>query len=145
MYLAEFLKRSTPLKALDLGYNRLEDDGAKCLAEALMISNKNLESLSLKYNNIGTEGLCALADSLSSNLTLNGVYIWGNTFEEPTCILFRNLLADGRLKQSHTDVKPYEVDGKVYLCELTHGINMYYYWQPTYGIDALNDPMDSLN
>ena len=41
-----------------------------------------------------------------------------------------------RLKPENTDVRPYEVDNKVYMCEITTGINMYYYWQPTYGEDA---------
>lgn len=44
-YLAQFLQRDTPLKTLDLGNNRIEDDGAKAIAEALMYANTNLERL----------------------------------------------------------------------------------------------------
>ena len=42
-----------------------------------------------------------------------------------------------RLKPENTDVRPYQVDNKTYLCETTNGINMYYYWQPTYGSDVI--------
>jgi hypothetical protein len=46
------------------------------------------------------------------------------------------MIERSRLKQENTDVRPYEVDNRVYLCETTNGINMYYYWQPSYGADA---------
>lgn len=36
------LKQDTPLKVLDLSYNRLGDDGAKYLAEALVGYNTHL-------------------------------------------------------------------------------------------------------
>ena len=36
-------------------------------------------------NSVGDEGLCALADALHTNTTLNRVAIWGNKIGEPTC------------------------------------------------------------
>lgn len=42
-YLFEYLKKDTPLKTLDLGHNRLEDEGAKLISEAIMLANTNLE------------------------------------------------------------------------------------------------------
>ena len=36
-------------------------------------------------NNISGPGLCALADSMENNMTLNNIYIWGNNLEEPAC------------------------------------------------------------
>lgn len=85
--MSEFLKKDTGLKSLDLGYNRLEDDGAKLIAESLMLTNTNLERLSIKHNNIHSEGLCAFADSMKYNSTLSHIYIWGNHLEEPACIV----------------------------------------------------------
>jgi len=132
-FLGEFLRKDTPLRHLDLAYNRLEDDGAKHIAEALMLSNTNLKSLSVKYNNIRAEGLCALADFLHYNKTLTHIFIWGNHLEEPACIAFNKLMNNSRLKKENTDVRPYEVDNRMYLCEVTNGINMNYYWQPEFG------------
>ncbi len=43
------------------------------------------------------------------------------------------LLNEGRLSAENIDVSPYVVDNKTVLCETTNGINMHYYWQPTYG------------
>ncbi|CAF0994160.1 unnamed protein product [Brachionus calyciflorus] len=132
------LNRNTPLKVLDLGYNRLEDDGAKLLAEALSYANTNLQKLSIKSNNIGAEGLCALAECLNHNTSLTHVYIWGNNLEEPACIAFKKLIEKNKLKQENTDVRPYVVDGKTYLSELTNDIDMFYYWQPVYGDGVLS-------
>lgn len=42
--LAILLKRNTPLEVLNLAYNRIEDDGAVALAEALAAYNTNLAS-----------------------------------------------------------------------------------------------------
>jgi hypothetical protein len=38
----------------------------------------------------------------------------------------------GRLKKENTDVDPYEVDNRIYLSERTNGININFYWQPTF-------------
>ena len=42
--LAILLKRNTPLEVLNLAHNRIEDDGAVALAEALASFNTNLTS-----------------------------------------------------------------------------------------------------
>ena len=65
----------------------MEDDGAMLIADALSYSNNNLERLSIKYNNIRSEGLCAIIDSLRTNKTITHLYIWGNHLEEPACIV----------------------------------------------------------
>ncbi|CAJ0922625.1 unnamed protein product [Ranitomeya imitator] len=54
---------------------------------------------------------------------------------------FSELLLTGRLDASSTDVRPYVVDGRVYLAELFHGLKKHYYWTPTYGIS--NDPLNN--
>lgn len=41
--LAKVLKRNTAIQQLDLSFNRLEDDGAMHIAEALTGLNTNLE------------------------------------------------------------------------------------------------------
>ena len=48
--LALLLKANTPLEVLNLAYNRIEDDGAVALAEAIAAYNTNLTTwVSLKF------------------------------------------------------------------------------------------------
>ena len=47
-----------------------------------MYSNTNLEKLSLKYNNIGVNGLIAIAECLQYNNTIVSIYLWGNNFDQ---------------------------------------------------------------
>jgi len=44
-FLAELLKRNRTLEILDLGANRIEDDGATDLSEALALYNRTLQAL----------------------------------------------------------------------------------------------------
>lgn len=119
--LAILLKRNTPLEMLNLAYNRIEDDGAVALAEALASYNTNLTSLVICGNNIASEGLCAVARAMKTNGSLHALYIWGNKLEEPACRAFQELLNGPipRLDPSDTDVEPYVVDGTVYLARLS--------------------------
>ncbi|KAK7494099.1 hypothetical protein BaRGS_00014572 [Batillaria attramentaria] len=133
--LAKVLKLNTPLETLDLGYNRLEDDGAMHLAEVLGTFNNTLKCLVIVSNNIGSAGLCAIADALKTNFSLTNIYIWGNRLETRACIAFDILITSGRLDVRNTDVQPYVVDGVTYLCELNHGIRRHYYYAPVYGSD----------
>lgn len=43
---------------------------------------------------------------------------------------FSELIETGRLQLDCTDVVPYEVDGKVFLAELSHGLGKHRYWAP---------------
>ncbi|XP_051874920.1 leucine-rich repeat-containing protein 34 [Pristis pectinata] len=132
-FLAELLKHNTPLKILDLASNRIGDDGLVYISEALRYLNDQLIALSVTRNSITGIGLVAFANTLKSNTTLRNVYIWGNDLDEPACSEFANLLKVGRLKPNQTDVSPYWIDGRVYLAELAHGLQMFYYWIPQYG------------
>ncbi|XP_032888092.1 leucine-rich repeat-containing protein 34-like [Amblyraja radiata] len=133
-YLAELLKLNTPLKILDLSANRIGDDGLVYISDALRYLNDQLQGLSVTHNSITGVGLVAFANILKSNNTLSNVYIWGNEFDEEACIEFANLLKVGRLMTKQTDVSPYWIDGHVYLAELAHGLQMFYYWIPQYGL-----------
>nr|XP_014342010.1 PREDICTED: leucine-rich repeat-containing protein 34 [Latimeria chalumnae] len=129
--LAQLLKHNTSLEILDLSANRIEDDGALYLSEAIAFHNTNLKALAVLSNNIGGKGLVALADAMKRNTTLACIYIWGNKFDEATCSAFLELIHSGRLKQDHTDVRPYVVDGHACLAELFHGLRKHYYWTPS--------------
>ncbi|KAJ6660971.1 hypothetical protein lerEdw1_016991 [Lerista edwardsae] len=132
-FLGELLKRNNTLEILDLNFNRIEDDGAFYLSEALTTHNRTLQALAVTSNNITGEGLVALAKSMHTNPVLSYIYIWGNKINDATCVAFAELLQSGRLKPTGTDVEPYEVDGTIYLAELSHGLKRHYYWTPSYG------------
>ncbi|EDV23965.1 Leucine-rich repeat-containing protein 34 [Trichoplax sp. H2] len=120
-HISKLLLQNTPLKHLNLDFNRIESDGAIHLSRVLSF-NTHLQSLHIASNCISGSGLCAIADSLSKNQTLMGLYVWGNNLENSACVAFQELMEDDppRLKEEFTDVKPYVVDGIVYLAELNH-------------------------
>ncbi|XP_059847026.1 leucine-rich repeat-containing protein 34 isoform X5 [Hypanus sabinus] len=132
-FLAELLRHNTPLKILDLAANRIGDDGLVYISEALRYLNDQLIALSVTSNCITGIGLVTFANVLKSNATLKNIYIWGNVLDESACSEFANLLKVGRLKPRQTDVSPYWIDGQVYLAEVSHGLQMFYYWVPQYG------------
>ena len=43
--------------------------------------------LSVVSNNIEGEGLVALSQSVKRNPTFSNIYIWGNKFDEATCVV----------------------------------------------------------
>ncbi|ELU16968.1 hypothetical protein CAPTEDRAFT_151888 [Capitella teleta] len=135
--LSKLLRKDTALKVIDLSFNRLGDDGAIDIAEALMTFNTNLQTLVITSNEIRAKGLCALANALQMNSTLDNIYIWGNCLEEPACIAFAGLIDSGRIALKNTDVEPYVVDGTTYLSELNHGTRNFYYAGPSHGEQAL--------
>ncbi|XP_021082593.1 leucine-rich repeat-containing protein 34 isoform X3 [Mesocricetus auratus] len=133
VYLADVLKRNTTLEVIDLSFNRIENAGAKYLSETLTSHNRSLKALSIVSNKIEGEGLVAISQSMKTNLILSNIYIWGNKFDEATCVAYSDLMKSGRLKPDNTDVEPYVVDGRVYLAEVSNGLKRHYYWTPTYG------------
>lgn len=133
VFLAEVLKSNTTLEVLDLSFNRIENAGAKYLSETLTSHNRSLKALSVVSNKIEGEGLVALSQSMKTNLVLSNLYIWGNKFDEDTCVAYSNLIKSGRLKPDDTDVEPYVVDEHIYLSEVSNGLKRHYYWTPAYG------------
>ncbi|KAK2090633.1 Leucine-rich repeat-containing protein 34, partial [Saguinus oedipus] len=133
VYVADVLKSNTTLEVIDLSFNRIENAGANYLSEALTSHNRSLKALSVVSNNIEGEGLVALSQSMKTNLTFSHIYIWGNKFDEATCVAYSHLIQMGRLKPDNTDVEPFVVDGHLYLAEVSNGLKKHYYWTSTYG------------
>ncbi|XP_044196299.1 leucine-rich repeat-containing protein 34 isoform X1 [Thunnus albacares] len=139
-HLAEVLKKNPSLEVLDLSSNRIEDEGAVYLSEAVTRPGCILRELSVRSNNIRTEGLLSLA-----NTPLTHIYIWGNHLEEPVCRAFKQLIASGRLLPEQTDVSAYEVDGHMFLAEVFNGLRRRYYSTDTHSdsntaTDTHSDP-----
>ncbi|KAM8731127.1 leucine-rich repeat-containing protein 34 isoform 1-T1 [Acanthopagrus schlegelii] len=136
--LAKVLKQNPTLEVIDLSSNRIEDEGAVYLSEAVAWPGCVLRELSVSSNNIRTEGLLSLAQAMKVNKTLSHIYIWGNHLEEPVCQAFGELMTSGRLPPEQTDVSAYEVDGQVFLAELTHSLRRHYYSTDSDGTDTSN-------
>ena len=68
--LSEALKVNTALQWLGLDYNNISDEGAKALAEVLKV-NTALQRLDLNSNKISDEGAKALAEALKVNSALH--------------------------------------------------------------------------
>ncbi|XP_014876330.1 leucine-rich repeat-containing protein 34 isoform X1 [Poecilia latipinna] len=128
LHLSKVLKGNSPLEVIDLSSNRIEDPGAEYLSEAICCEGSVLRELSVCRNNISTSGLLSLAGALTNSPTLTHIYIWGNHLEEPVCQAFKELLNTGRLTPEQTDVRPYEVDGHVFLAELFHHLRKHLFF-----------------
>ena len=63
------MKSKTALQTLDLRYNNIGDEGARATADGVK-SNTALQTLDLYGNRIGDEGAKAIADALKSNTVL---------------------------------------------------------------------------
>lgn len=135
LFLSEMLKCNQGLQILDLGNNRIEAPGASNLAAVLSQFNRTLHTLVLVNNEIKSDGLISIANAIQDNPVLTNVYIWGNFIDNEASTVFGELINSNVLKLRNTDVKPYVVDGQTYLAQLSHGLNLHYYWKPKYGFD----------
>ncbi|TUS40677.1 Leucine-rich repeat-containing protein 34 [Bagarius yarrelli] len=132
-HLAVLLQHNDTLQILDLSFNRIEDDGAVRLSDAIALKHTKLRALSIQNNSVSTVGLLSLSKAITANPHLTHIYIWGNRLEEPA---FSQLITSSRLSAQHTDVTPYEVDGRLHLAEASHGLQRNYYWTPSYSEDG---------
>ena len=142
LYLSDMLKCNQTLEILDLGNNRIEGPGATDLAATLAETNRVLHTLVLVNNEIKSDGLICIAAAIDRNPVLTNVYIWGNFINDQASTVFGELINAEKLKLKNTDVKPYYVDGKTYLAQLSHGVNIHYYWKPSYGLNYVS-PFDN--
>ncbi|KAI3384165.1 hypothetical protein SNEBB_008199 [Seison nebaliae] len=140
--IAIYLESDPPLRVLDLGYNRIESQGTHFICDVMKFSNKTLETLVLRSNNITTKGLGKITEMLLSNTTLINIYVWGNKFDEASALAFKGIFDAGRLKESQTDIRFYDSGGRPQIAEVSHAPNIWYYWKPYYGDDAKNNPFD---
>ncbi|CAE7227928.1 NLRC3 [Symbiodinium natans] len=64
--LGEALQHNSAILKIDLGFNRIGDEGAKALGEVLK-QNSAITTINLDYNSIGDEGAQALGEGLKHN------------------------------------------------------------------------------
>ena len=78
---AQALARNTTLTTLDLGYNRLGEDGGNAVAHALE-RNTTLTNLNLEDNDLGDVFAMAVARALEKNTTLTALNLSRNSVGE---------------------------------------------------------------
>nr|KAF6478038.1 leucine rich repeat containing 34 [Molossus molossus] len=137
VHLGHMLKENHWLAELHMSKHDVKNCGLKHLCDALYL-NRSLRYLDVSWLSVVScsiegEGLVALSQSMKTNPILSNIYIWGNKFDEATCMAYAGLIQMGRLKPDNTDVEPFVVDGHVYLAEVSNGLKKHYYWTPTYG------------
>ncbi|KAM0671678.1 hypothetical protein OCOL_001471 [Ordospora colligata] len=72
-------KPNGKLTSLDLEWNKIGYEGAKCISEALKHENNNITSLNLSGNYIGKIGAKDLSDALKlPNNKITSLNLWGN-------------------------------------------------------------------
>ncbi|ELW64800.1 Leucine-rich repeat-containing protein 34 [Tupaia chinensis] len=137
VHIGHMLKENHCLVELHVCKHGIKNHGIQQLCEALHLNSSvrylDVSWLSVVSNNIEGEGLVALARSMKTNPTFSNIYIWGNKFDEATCVAYFDLIQMGHLELANTDVEPFVVDGRVYLAEVSNGLKKHYYWTPTYG------------
>jgi len=110
LHLCEFIKSSTTLQALELGWNGISSDVITPLCSVLEV-NRSLEALLLSQNmNIGRKGTLALADMLKKNNTLGFLDLrWTNPGEEGLSSLLEAMTTNRGMRSiqfQHNDLDP---------------------------------------
>ncbi|XP_045395582.1 leucine-rich repeat-containing protein 34 isoform X3 [Lemur catta] len=137
VHLGYMLKENHCLVELHMCKHGIKNCGLQQLCNALYLNTTlrylDVSWLSVVSNNIEGEGLVALSKSMKTNPIFSNIYIWGNKFDEATCVAYSELIQMGCLKPDNTDVEPFVVDGHVHLSEVSNGLKKHYYWTPAYG------------
>ena len=74
------------LVSLNLGYNRIGDDGIKALSQVLSKSCCQLEQLNLSCNTFGPQGTAHLAQALRKNRSLKELSLFCNHISYASCV-----------------------------------------------------------
>ena len=120
---ADGLQHNTSLKALDLSYNDIDDEGGYCIARALQDNktlkelnmswncmgaftgealgqtlkwNKTILSMSLAWNNLCTEGSIGLAEGLAQNKSIQFLDLSSNRINYAAVCLFADAVSLNR-------------------------------------------------
>ena len=102
--LANALRTNTTLQKLNLGYNRLGDNGVQSLAASLIKDNTTLTKLHLQSNGISRQGAAHLATMLRSNRTLLHLALDENNIgDSGVKLLSDGLGSDGNLANERSN------------------------------------------
>ena len=90
----EALRGCQTLEEINLDRNRIGNVGCDALTTLLRDPNSNLQYLSLPNNQIGDDGAIAIANSLTRNAKLKGLYLSNNRIGQKVMDVFSKVLCD---------------------------------------------------
>lgn len=108
--LGAMLEVNTTLLTLDLWGNKICDEGAGLLADALTV-NDALTSLNIRYNHVEKDGAEAFAAALKQNLVLQTLDLWGNKVGGEGAALLADALHHNR-SLTDLNLRGNEIDDK---------------------------------
>ncbi|XP_045770887.1 leucine-rich repeat-containing protein 34-like [Maniola jurtina] len=106
--LGKYLAEKPPLIFLNVAGNGIKDTGARALSFGLPYSK--IRALDVGYNKITDDGILDLLNTLKKYYFMRFLNIWGNTITHVSCVVIERMLMSGALFQHTIDVKVYEVD-----------------------------------
>lgn len=94
--------KSSSLVCLNLGYNRIGNDGIQALSQALRSSNNDkLQRINLSCNVFGQEGANALAHMLETNVSLKELSLFCNHIPHASCVQLAHSLQNYNYTLQH--------------------------------------------
>ncbi|XP_053331224.1 leucine-rich repeat-containing protein 71 [Spea bombifrons] len=94
-----------PLTHVSLRNNKIDDEGARLLSQALQnlkLTNKNLASLNLGYNHISDVGACHIAEALRLNRSLLSLNLSSNRIGDKGALALAEIL--GHFALNHKEI-----------------------------------------
>ncbi|XP_064485753.1 NLR family CARD domain-containing protein 3-like [Ornithodoros turicata] len=99
--IADFMRRNSSIRNLNLAGMNIDVDGARALAD-MLTENRTLKDLNLEMNKIGNEGAAVFADAMRVNNTLETLNLSGNDIDgDNTCALIKALQENKSIKRLH--------------------------------------------
>ena len=106
---------STCLKSLDLSKNNIGDEGVVALAKAL--PNTRIEELKLNMNEITEVGVAEICNAVKSTPTLVELYLGGNNLTDTSAKFLAETIRSCPLKKLNLNLNKFTDKGVAYLAE----------------------------
>lgn len=110
--LGKYLAEKPRLVFLNVAGNGIKDTGARAISFGLPYSR--IRALDIGHNKITDDGILDLLNTLKKYYYLRFLNIWGNKISHDSCVVIERMLMSGALFQHTLDVKLYEVDDVLY-------------------------------
>ncbi|KAJ3320201.1 hypothetical protein HDV06_005445 [Boothiomyces sp. JEL0866] len=112
--LTKSLLKQSSLKALDLSFNDIKDQGLSYLSEYIHVT-ETLEDLDLVNNQITTVGMVYLAKGLKANCSLRMLVLSRNSIEDDGVLLLVNALKDKAIETLGLDATGITENGMTHI------------------------------
>lgn len=110
--IGKYLKENQSLILLNIAGNGIKNTGARALSFGLPFSK--IRALDLGKNKLTDEGILDVLNTIKKSYYLRFLNIWGNIIGKRSCEVIERMLISGALFQHTIDVRIYEVDGDLF-------------------------------